>query len=288
MSTLPPDPIDRARAVATTADSRAGVTTGEVEEMTDLIAVSRLLEAVWGRNDEGVPVGSEVLRSLVHAEGAVTVARDPRMEIVGAAALVRSGTASTYSLIAAAGAGAADRGIGHALKLRQRAWALERRLTTMRWTFDPLVGRNARFNLVKLGATAGEYLTSFYGRMGDQINAGDDSDRLVACWQLDSPRAVSAVEGASEGTPIEPDEPPNGSVVMLRGPDGEPAYVTGDRGAWCRVPRDVVALRGSDPEGVASWRAVVREGLTDAFGSGLTATGMSRSGWYRLTREGHS
>jgi predicted GNAT superfamily acetyltransferase len=151
----------------------------------------------------------------------------------------------------------------------------------MRWTFDPLVGRNARFNLAKLGATASEYLPSFYGPMDDQINAGDESDRLVASWALASPRAVAAAEGTARET----GEPAAGSTVVLRGPDEEPAYVTDGGGAWCRVPRDVVVLRRSDPAAVATWRAVVREALTDAFAAGLTATGMSRSGWYRLIRE---
>jgi predicted GNAT superfamily acetyltransferase len=200
---------------------------------------------------------------------------------VGAASLVLAEDAATYSLIAAAGRRASDRGIGHALKLRQRAWALDRGLATMRWTFDPLVGRNARFNLTKLGATSRDYVEAFYGRMADQINAGDDSDRLVADWALASRRTREA----GEGTPLEPAEPDvTGSTVLLRGPDGDPAYVTAHGESWCRVPRDVVALRGSDPGAAATWRGTVREALTDAFGSGLSATGMTRSGWYHLTR----
>lgn len=270
----------QARRVAEAAAVRAGVTTDEVESMDDLRQASRLWEAVWGRNDEGVPLNSELLRSLVHAGGAVTVARDPQGRLAGAAALVLAGPSTTYSLIAASGPGIADRGIGHALKLRQRAWALDLGLTTMHWTFDPLVGRNARFNLTKLGATADEYLASFYGRMADDINAGDDADRLVAHWQLDAPGAVAA----SEGTATEPGEPDlAGSQAVLLGPDGDPVYVTGDDRAWCRVPRDVVALRRSGTAATAAWRAVVRDAFADAFGRGLTATGMTRSGWYRLS-----
>lgn len=280
-----PSLVADARDVAAAAADRAGVACDEVEAMDDLRAVSDLWASVWGRNDEGVPIGSEVLRSLVHADGAVIVARDGRGQLVGAAALTRAAGDATYSLIAAAAPGISDRGIGLALKLRQRAWALDRGLTSMRWTFDPLVGRNARFNLVKLGATTDDYLVAFYGQMADRINAGDESDRLVAHWALGSERAVSA----GRGTAIEPPEPdPTRSQVVLTGPDGDPAFLEDTDGAWCRVPRDVVALRAVDPDAVAGWRALVRQGLTDAFGSGLTATGMTRSGWYRLTREGDS
>jgi predicted GNAT superfamily acetyltransferase len=271
-----------AAEVADAAAAHAGVRTEEVEEMVDLRTASRLWESVWGRNDEGAPIGSEVLRSLVHAGGAVTVARGADGEIIGAAALALAADSTTYSLIAAAAAKVTDRGIGRALKLRQRAWALHRGLMTMHWTFDPLVGRNARFNLTKLGAVAHEYVPRFYGRMVDQINDGDESDRLVAAWRLDSSRAAAAAEDRVEEVP-EPDAV--GSTVRLLGPDGDPAYLSEDEGAWCRVPRDVVALRGSDPAAAASWRAVVRDALTDAFGAGLTATGMTRSGWYRLSRD---
>lgn len=283
MSTTSPETLAEAELDAARAAGRAGVTVHEVESIDEHRAVSRLLEAVWGRNDEGVPIGSEVLRSLVHAGGAVTVARDESDALVGAAVLALGEGRSTYSLIAAAAPTRSDGGIGQALKLRQRAWALARELTTMHWTFDPLVGRNARFNLTKLGATAGEYVEAFYGRMTDEMNGDDDSDRLVAEWRLDSARTASA----AAGTPTEPDEPPaSGAQVLLLGPDGSPCYLSAGDDAWCRVPRDVVELRRTDPTAAATWRAAIREALTDAFGSGLTATGMTRSGWYRLTRGG--
>ena len=48
----------------------------------------------------------------------------------------------------------------------------------MRWTYDPLVSRNARFNLVKLGAVGTEYAVDFYGPMRDGVNDGE-SDRLT-------------------------------------------------------------------------------------------------------------
>ena len=49
------------------------------------------------------------------------------------------------------------RGVGYALKLAQRAQALDQGIPVARWTFDPLVARNAWFNLVKLGATADRF-----------------------------------------------------------------------------------------------------------------------------------
>ena len=101
------------------------------------------------------------------------------------------------------------RGVGYALKLAQRAQALEQDIHVVRWTFDPLVARNAWFNLGKLGAVADGFGRAFYGEMTDEINAGDRSDRLVVRWDLDpdpAPRpwpegrpTVLAAEGDPDG-----------------------------------------------------------------------------------------
>ncbi len=54
----------------------------------------------------------------------------------------------------------------------------------MRWTFDPMVARNAWLNLGKLGAVVDRFARNFYGEMDDAINAGERSDRLTVAWHL--------------------------------------------------------------------------------------------------------
>ena len=94
-------------------------------------------------------------------------------------------------------------GIGTALKLHQRAWALANDLDEIRWTFDPLVRRNAHLNVVRLGVDVAAYLPDFYGEMDDEVNAGDRSDRMIAAWRLTTPRAVAAsVEGGGATLPV--------------------------------------------------------------------------------------
>ena len=272
----------QAARVALAAAERAGLTLDEVEDMDTLRAASRLFEDVWGRNDEGVPLSSELLRSLAHAGGAVTVARDRSGALVGSAVLVLAPERGSYSLIAAAAPDAADRGIGYSLKLRQRAWALQRGLVSMQWTFDPLVSRNARFNLTKLGARARTYVPGFYGPMHDAINQGDDADRLVAQWSLTG----AAVIAATEGTASDPGEPaPATARVLAVGPDGEPSHLGTDTETWVRVPRDIVRLRQEAPATATAWRTATRTALGDALAAGHVAVGMSRGGWYRITEE---
>lgn len=250
--------------------------------MDSLREVAELFAQVWGRNEEGVPLSSELLRSMGHAGGLVSVAYDDLdggngAGPVGAAVLGRAEPGSCYSFIAAAAPGAADRGIGFALKQHQRAWALDEAITSMRWTFDPLVARNARFNLTKLAARVTTYEPAFYGRMNDELNGDDAADRMVARWQLDSAEAVAAAGGASQ----EPVEPADDQFIN-DGPDGAAALGQARGVRWVRLPRDIVALRRTDPVQASSWRSWTAAVLTASFAEGYAAVGVSRTGWMRL------
>jgi predicted GNAT superfamily acetyltransferase len=81
-----------------------------------------------------------------------------------------------------------NRGIGAQLKWKQREEALSRGIRHMEWTFDPLQIKNAFLNIHRLGAVAREYLVDFYGVSSSRLQGGLPTDRLVAEWELDSPR----------------------------------------------------------------------------------------------------
>ena len=101
--------------------------------------------------------------------------------------------------------------------LKERAQALDQDIHVARWTYDPLVARNAWFNLGKLGAVADRFGRSFYGDMTDEINRGDRTDRLVIRWDLDPepgprggpgdvPTVLSAKGDAERPEPARPSE----------------------------------------------------------------------------------
>ncbi len=275
------DPLIRqARYAADRAASFSNVEVGNEHAMDRLRDVAGLLTNVWGSLPSGAPLPPDVLRAITHAGCNVTVAHDDAGRLLGTAvAIVSPDGVSAYSLITAVAPDVSDRGIGFALKLHQRAWALERGFTTMNWTFDPLVSRNARFNLTKLGAHCDEYLPDFYGPMADAINAGA-SDRLMAVWPLADQRSVACSEG--QPPPVDlPDYTPDD--VSATGPDGHPFVVDVAGARWCRVPVDIVMLRRRNPDEASAWRTRVGEVFMAAFGSGYRATGVTRSGWYRLT-----
>jgi predicted GNAT superfamily acetyltransferase len=88
-----------------------------------------------------------------------------------------------------------NRGLGTQLKQEQRREALGRGIRHMEWTFDPLEVKNAFLNLHKLGAIARRYEVNFYGASSSRLQGGLPTDRLVAEWELDSPRVEAALEG---------------------------------------------------------------------------------------------
>ncbi|MDX6738732.1 hypothetical protein [Actinocorallia sp. A-T 12471] len=268
---LDPSARDLAHRQADAAAGAAGVRVESVADPARLHAVARLLADVWETPPGADPLPADVLRSLAHAGGAVHAAYGPQ-SMIGASAAIWGPPEDrdVYSMIA--GAHRTGGGVGYALKLAQRAWAMERGAATITWTFDPLIRRNAWFNLVKLGATAPEYTADFYGPMNDVFNAGDESDRLTVRWRLAAFRPGRATDPAPRPSP-EPSLAPDGMPYVARQGDA----------VWCRVPEDILAVRAADPARALGWRHAVREVFQAA--EGLTAVSISRDGWYHLTPE---
>jgi predicted GNAT superfamily acetyltransferase len=94
-----------------------------------------------------------------------------------------------------------DKGVGYALKIDQWNWAKKNTYSHLSWTFDPLVRRNAKLNIVKLGVDISDYFPNFYGDMPDALNAGDESDRLMVFWRtdLDAPKARELITNPEPG-----------------------------------------------------------------------------------------
>ncbi|MGV8876490.1 MAG: hypothetical protein ACOH1K_03145 [Rhodoglobus sp.] len=280
--TVEPDVVAaQARTAAAVAAVSAGVHIVDAHDMQRFHDIDNLFKTVWGLTSAGRPIPGELLRSMSHAGSRVTAAFDENNDLCGAAVLIGSASdRSVYSLIAGVLPRVLQRGVGFAIKQHQRAVSLEAGIERMLWTFDPLVSRNARFNLAKLGATASEYIDDFYGQMQGAINANDESDRLVAVWQLNSDRTIAASQGQGDDFEL----PAEGGVdVRTLGPDGAPVLIESAGTLWCRVPRDIVELRQQNPELAAAWRRCIRTALSAAFASGYRASWVSRDGWYRLT-----
>jgi predicted GNAT superfamily acetyltransferase len=256
----------------------------ELKELDDLRALERLFADVWER--PGPPILSDVLMALAHS-GNYVVGAHQDGRLVGGLVGWLGGSPPDHLLLHShiLGVVAEGRGLGFDLKQHQRTWCLERGVKLMEWTFDPLVRRNAYFNFNKLGAEANEYLVNFYGEMTDGINAGEESDRILVRWRLDSRGAQEAAAGHPHDPSAEDLQRWKIDSLLSLGPDGEPVPRSSKaRVVVCPTPEDIVALRRSDQNLARAWRIAMRNALFSAFEAGYAVTGVTRSGWYVLER----
>lgn len=258
----------------------------ELTDLEDLRQLSELFAVVWGR--PGQPsVDTDILKALSYSGNYVSGAfLDGQLigGLVGWFGGVPPHELHMHSHILGVIAGSEARGLGFELKQHQRRWCLEREVKVMEWTTDPLVRRNVYFNLGKLGARAPRYFVDFYGEMTDGINAGEESDRLLIRWRLDSPEAEEAAAGRAPSPETAGLISAGASTILVVGESGEPVSAPSPdaRVLLCQVPEDIVELRHSDPALARSWRLALRSALTAAVARGYEITGATRSGWYVL------
>lgn len=151
-------------------------------------------------------------------------------------------------------------GLGGRMKWAQRERALSEGIDYIRWTFEPVKGRNAYFNLEKLGAVTREYRANFYGTdygttpEPGRKRLGLDSDRLMADWELRDPRVGALAAGEK---PLASADNPKAEIVTVAD--------------WLR-------LAAEDVEKAKSEQLRIRHEFKAAFGRGLVARGFRRDG----------
>ncbi|KFU77302.1 Predicted acetyltransferase, GNAT superfamily [Amycolatopsis lurida] len=275
---------DDAVAAARAAAVASGVEIRELTEIAELAAVVGLFESIWRSGPGGRPVSTELLRAMSTA-GNYVAGAFANGELLGACFgfFGNPGKASLHSHIAGVAKAGAGRGIGHALKLHQRGWALLQDVSVITWTFDPLVRRNAYFNLGKLGARPIGYLPDFYGPMEDDINGSGDTDRLMVGWDLRSPE----VRAAAFGEPVLIDAEALGAAKALSvDSDGGPSIGSADGPTvLVAVPPDIERLRRTDPGRGDAWRVALREVLGGLMADNAKVAGFDRAGWYVISKE---
>ncbi|CAN5259845.1 hypothetical protein BH09ACT9_BH09ACT9_15550 [soil metagenome] len=247
----------------------------DTREIADLSAV---FDEIWATSPGPAHFGTAMLVALHHG-GHYVVGAFSEGEMIGGCVgfFVEPLGEVLHSHIAGVLPGHAGKGIGRALKHHQRDWCIERGVRTIRWTFDPLVARNAYFNIQRLGAEPAEYNPDFYGSMADGINAGDASDRMLVSWDLDvdgSPSSAVAVNDTFKV--LQPTE--DGTPRMLPIPPDCVDIAVG-------IPRDIEHLRTVDRASAFAWRHALREYLEPLIASKeWQSTGFDPSGYYMFTK----
>jgi len=259
-------PYDEVREAAaddaTRAAAAAGITVRELTGIDEQAAAIRLLAEIWKRAPENPPVPPELLRAMSKAGNYIGGAFSGDL-LVGVAIAFHSTPErhALHSHIAGISAEHAGRSVGFALKQHQRAWALAHGIDLIEWTFDPLVARNAYFNITKLGARPAEYLANFYGEIADGVNNDDETDRVLMSWRLRSDEAIACASGVTPQVPPEP-----GDVFVA-------------------IPADIEEVRREDRPAAQQWRRRVRDELTALLDGGGRIVAFDRNRGY-LVRPG--
>lgn len=225
------------------------ITFRDLAGMAEFRAAEDLQRAVWGEGDLPDPAD---LMMVIQAEGGLVggafgdgrllgyifgfPTRDPQVQHSHRLAVLPQ---------------ARGLQLGVRLKLYQRRWGLERGVTHVRWTFDPLRPVNATLNIHRLGATSATYLPDYYGEMAG-INSGLASDRLMVDWELGS----AVVKALAEGRP----RPPQPSTALP-----------------LTLPEDLEALTRDAPEQAHDLRMGLRRELQAAFAAGRRIVDFDRT-----------
>ncbi|MDQ2850533.1 MAG: GNAT family N-acetyltransferase [Actinomycetota bacterium] len=281
--------VGEALQAADNAARLAGVSVREIGQIAELETVVELYDGIW-RRTSGPLLTAELLRALTKAGNYVVGAFDGDT-LIGACVgfFCAPADSSLHSHIAGVSGTAQRRNVGYAMKLHQRAWTLERGVASIGWTFDPLVARNAWFNIVKLAASPVEYLPDFYGGMHDGINGADGSDRLHMQWDLGAPQVAAACAGDTHPGDVEALLRAGAQVALGISAAGAPLqHDIGELAAptlLVAIPPDIERLRQVDPATASLWRAAVRVTVGDLFAAGARITGFDRSGWYIVQQD---
>ena len=228
------------------------VSVKSITTIGDSKIVRSIFDFTWN-STEGTEITSNLLQALVHSGSYLSGAFIDN-KIVGAAFAfpATNGGLHLHSHMTAVLPEYRDKGVGYALKIDQWNWAKKKNYSHLSWTFDPLVRRNAKLNIAKLGVDISAYFPNFYGDMPDALNGGDESDRLMVSWSTDSdaPKARELI------TNPEPDD------ILIE------------------IPEDIVAIRSNNQSESMSWRRQVREQFTAAFEKNGKVIGFSANNEY--------
>ncbi len=247
-----------------------------IESEAECQACIRLQHEIWGE-DFGDVVPVSILRIAQRLGGVTAGAFDEHDQLLGfvfgMTGLI-DGRIAHWSDMLAVSPRARDRGIGRRLKLHQRDALRALGISTMYWTYDPLVARNAFLNLVRLGARPAEYVVNFYGaETGSPLHDVTGTDRFIVEWDL-SRDAAGAHADDSDANANALEEP---LVVNPAGANGRPRLVDlpPDSEVRIEIPRDIATLMERDVDSAQAWRETTRRAFTHYLKRGYRVAGFS-------------
>jgi len=266
-----------------------GIVIRPLASIADYDEALALQDETWGAGfSDRVPAA--ILRVAQKVGGVSAAAFDADGQMLGfvfGLTGVRDGRLVHWSDMLAVREHARGKHLGERLKIYQRDVLRDIGVQTMFWTFDPLVARNAHFNLNRLGAGIADYVPNFYGANTGSILHGDlPTDRLVAEWELTA--GTTAPARSANGTAGRSDDVPRTSIVDGGQPRGIVPLPDAPR-VRVPIPRDIETVLSSDAAVALSWRLATRDAIMHYLARGYRVTAFHRGDErelpaYELTR----
>ena len=254
-----------------------GITLRRLESIEDYDDAVALQDEIWGVGfSDRVPAA--ILRVAQKVGGVSAGAFEESGRLLGfvfGLTGVRDGRPVHWSDMLAVREEARGHRLGERLKNFQRDLVRSVGVDAMYWTFDPLVARNAHFNLNRLGAGIAEYVPNMYGsNTGSVLHGAMPTDRFIAEWDLtqtrdertDRPRAsVAAADRQAPVVNVWTDD-----QVSLVDPLPDASRVR-----IC-VPHDIELVHALGADTALAWRLTTRDAFLHYLGGGYRVVGFDR------------
>jgi predicted GNAT superfamily acetyltransferase len=188
------------------------------------------------------------------------------------------------------------KGLGKALKLKQREVAIRLGYSSICWTYDPLESINAYLNLSKLHGIGEAYIENCYGELNDSLNQGLPSDRFRVHWYIRS-KHVKA-EGTEAILPEQLSSVPKNRILLSYHMNSQDLPELNDyssiepikqkilskhqdqqelMGFWLPIPDNFQILKRIDHSLALDWRLKTREIIQLMIKEGYVAATLKKT-----------
>lgn len=262
------------------ATEASAVTAGELrlrplQSPKDYAACVQLQRETWGENYLGtVPASMLKVSQMLGGVNVGAFAPDGRLVgfVYGLTGL-RDGRVIHWSHMLAVHPAFRNQGLGQRLKEYQREGLRGSGVDFIYWTFDPLVARNAHFNLNRLQVRVCEYMPDMYGDTGSELHAFG-TDRFIVSWPVvsypgDAGLKSRAIGAEARAAPVA-DGVPGGLSTDPAARDPDAVVVR------LEIPQNIEAIAADSLAEARAWRAATRSAFVRWLGRGLSVTGFFR------------
>ena len=252
----------------------SGIVIRMLSSLEDYEQAVSLQDETWGAGfSDRVPAA--ILRVGQKVGGVSAGAFDATGTLVGfvfGLTGVRDGQLVHWSDMLAVRETARGHRLGERLKYFQRDVVRAIGVQKMLWTFDPLVARNAHFNLNRLHAGIAEYAPNFYGsNTGSPLHGNLPTDRCVAEWIFE-PTADASSRGSATNGSNRPFVTTVAEASGVRNVD----FVDAPR-VHVPIPSDIEPILRTNQKTALEWRLATRDAMMHYLARGYRVSAFRRA-----------